>query len=141
METSKPVLLTPNKEIADPFRRVAVAWNGSQSAAQAVHHAMAFLTAAEEVTVLDVANPVFGGPPAPQAAEFLGWHGITARTHGVEAGSGKPVGVALLEAAGQVGAGMLVMGAYSQGRVRRMIAGGVTRAVMERTGLPVFMAH
>jgi nucleotide-binding universal stress UspA family protein len=36
---------------------------------------------------------------------------------------------------------MLVMGAYSQGRVRRMIAGGVTRAVMERTGLPVFMAH
>ena len=31
------------------------------------------------------------------------------------------------------------MGAYSQGRVRRMIVGGVTRAVMERTRMPILL--
>jgi nucleotide-binding universal stress UspA family protein len=141
METGKPVLLTPNKPVEDPFRRIAVAWNGSASAAQTLGHAMSLLGRAEEVTVLDAANPIFAGPPASQAAEYIGWHGVAARVVTVAAGTGRPAGLALLEAAGAAGAGMLVMGAYSQSRVRRMIAGGVTRAVMERTGLPVFMAH
>jgi len=141
METSGPVILAPNDVQGEPFERIAVAWNGSASAAQAMRHALPLLSKAAEVTVLGVHNPVFGGPPAAQAVDYLGWHGIATRAVAVDVSGGKPVGFALLEAASKVGAGMLVMGAYSQSRVRRMIAGGVTRAVMERTGLPIFLAH
>jgi len=141
METCRPVLLAPQKTHDAPFRRVAIAWNGSASATQAIGHALPFLARAEEVTVLAVENPVFAGPPASQAVDYIGWHDIAARVVKVEIGSGKPAGIALLEAASAAGADMLVMGAYSQSRVRRMIAGGVTRAVMERTGLPILLAH
>jgi nucleotide-binding universal stress UspA family protein len=141
METSKPVLLTPVEVHADPFRRIAVAWNGSASAAQALGHALPFLAKAEQVTVFDLKDPVFGGPPAAQAAEYIGWHGITAQVVPLQVGPGKLLGPALVEATEAAGSGLLVMGAYSQSRVRRIIAGGVTRTVMERTRLPVLMAH
>ena len=141
METSKPVLLTPVESHPDPFRRIAVAWNGSASAAQALGHALPLLAKAEQVTVLDLKDPNFGGPPAVQAAEYIGWHGVTAQVVPLQVAPGKLLGPALVEATEAAGAGLLVMGAYSQSRVRRIIAGGVTRTVMERTRIPVLMAH
>jgi nucleotide-binding universal stress UspA family protein len=141
METGKPVLLTPVESHPDPFRRIAVAWNGSASAAQALGHALPLLAKAEQVTVLDLKDPNVGGPPASQAAEYIGWHGVAAQVAPLQVGAGKLLGPALVEATEAVGAGLLVMGAYSQSRVRRIIAGGVTRTVMERTRIPVLMAH
>jgi nucleotide-binding universal stress UspA family protein len=140
IDTNRPVLVTPPKTHEEPFRRIAVAWNGSAPAAHAVARALPFLTAADKVTVLAVQDTEFGGPPAPQAVDYLAWHGVNASSIPVEPGS-KPVGIALLEAAGNAGANMLVMGAYSQSRVRRLIFGGVTRDILESAGLPVMMAH
>src|SRR5262249_8053272 len=117
-----------------------ISWNGSAPAAHATAEAMPFLRAAEQVTVLAVQDTEFGGPPASQAVEDLAWHGIQARSLPVTPGR-KPVGIAVLQAAGNANADMLVMGASSQSRVRRMIFGGVTRDILESAGLPVLMAH
>ena len=140
IDTNRPVMVTPPKVHTDPFRKIAIAWNGSAPSAHAVARALPFLTAAEKVVVLGVQDTEFGGPPAPTAVDYLAWHGVTADTVHVEPGS-KPVGIALLEAAGNAGADMLIMGAYSQSRVRRLIFGGVTRDILESAGLPVMMAH
>ena len=56
----------------------------------------------------------------------------------VEGGS---TGSALLAAASSAGANLMVMGAYTHSRMREMIMGGVTRRVLEKTGIPVLMAH
>ncbi|MEE8544225.1 MAG: universal stress protein, partial [Alphaproteobacteria bacterium] len=39
------------------------------------------------------------------------------------------------------GADLLVMGAYTRSRVRRLIFGGVTREVLEGADIPLLMAH
>jgi nucleotide-binding universal stress UspA family protein len=36
---------------------------------------------------------------------------------------------------------MLVMGAYTRSRMRRLIFGGVTSEVLEHTEVPVWMVH
>src|SRR5262249_8985899 len=140
IDTNRPVMVTPPTFHDEPFRRIAVSWNGSAPAAHATAEALPFLKSAAEGTVLAGQDTEFGGPPASQAVEYLGWQGVNARSLPVTPGS-KPVGIAVLEAAGNAGADMLVMGAYSQSRVRRMIFGGVTRDILESAGLPVLMAH
>jgi nucleotide-binding universal stress UspA family protein len=39
------------------------------------------------------------------------------------------------------GAGLIVMGAYTHGRIRPIVFGGVTNHVMQNAALPVLMAH
>ena len=46
-----------------------------------------------------------------------------------------------MDEAEAIGADLLVMGAYSQSRVRERVLGGVTRAIMDRADLPVLMAR
>ncbi len=40
-----------------------------------------------------------------------------------------------------IGADMVVMGAYGHSRFREAILGGATRNMLEQAELPVFMAH
>jgi nucleotide-binding universal stress UspA family protein len=51
----------------------------------------------------------------------------------------KDVGAGLLHAAGEFGADLLTMGAYSHSRLRQLLLGGVTRTVLEHATLPVLM--
>ena len=69
------------------------------------------------------------------------WHSIRAEALEVpSAGPGK-VGQILLEKVGEIGADLLVMGAYGHSRLREMILGGATREVLGHAALPVLMAH
>ncbi|MBN8901048.1 MAG: universal stress protein, partial [Rhodospirillales bacterium] len=47
----------------------------------------------------------------------------------------------LLEAAAELGCGLLVMGGYGHGRLREAVFGGFTRAVLQAAPMPVLMAH
>lgn len=46
-----------------------------------------------------------------------------------------------MAAAARVGAGLLVMGAYSHTRLREMVLGGVTQHVLHHAPIPVLLAH
>ena len=52
-----------------------------------------------------------------------------------------PVGAQLLKLAHELGADLLVMGAYAHGEWREALLGGVTRYVLDHAGLPVLMRH
>ena len=41
----------------------------------------------------------------------------------------------------ELGADIIVMGAYTHSRMRQLILGGVTRHVLEHSNLPLLMAH
>ena len=52
----------------------------------------------------------------------------------------RSVGDVLLDEDAEIGADLLVMGAYSQSRLRDMVPGGVTKAILTHADVPVLMA-
>jgi nucleotide-binding universal stress UspA family protein len=52
-----------------------------------------------------------------------------------------PFGQDLLDKARELGADMLVMGAYAHSPLREALLGGVTRHVLAHADLPVLMRH
>lgn len=135
-ETARPVLVPGTGAPPDAYRRVCVAWNGSLEASRSITAALPFLAKAEEVTVAHTANLEEGRSPQ-DVVEYLGCHGVRATTRALP--SGQPVAETLAIAARD--ADLLVMGAYTHGRLWQLIVGGVTRHMLEAAAIPLFMAH
>jgi nucleotide-binding universal stress UspA family protein len=66
---------------------------------------------------------------------------VKVESRALQGGSESDVGAAVLAAAGDVGAGLLVMGAYGHTRFREWVLGGVTRHVLAHAALPVLLRH
>jgi nucleotide-binding universal stress UspA family protein len=96
-----------------------------------------FLRQAEEVFVLAGTRL---GADAPGTPAILTEHGITAELHVLPIGSGS-FGSALLHEAHELGADMMVMGAYQHSPIRERLLGGVTRFALTNADLPVLMRH
>ena len=119
---------------------VAVAWNGRLEAGRAVAAAMPFLTTADRVHILTLRSGHVPGDEGERLVESLAWRGITATANRIEPAGGPPF-AALTRRAEELGADLLVMGAYGHSRVQEMILGGATRHVLGHAGPPVLLAH
>ncbi|MBF0094404.1 MAG: universal stress protein [Alphaproteobacteria bacterium] len=139
MESGRPVLLVPPKPPSTLGRRIVIAWNGSIEAARAVSAAMPLLTRAESVSVV-VAVHEETCCDARELVTQLSWRGVVADIRRV-ALSGAKFGPSLLEEAAARYADLIVMGAYTHSRLRQLLLGGVTRHVLEKSGLPVLLSH
>lgn len=140
--SGRPVLVVPYAGSFSAIgRRVLVGWKPGREAARAVHDALPLLAGAELVTVLSV-NPGGGPEDLPGAAicRHLARHGIAAEARGTEA-AGLAEGDALLNAAADLGADLLVVGAYGHSRLREIVLGGVTRTLLDRMTVPVLFSH
>jgi nucleotide-binding universal stress UspA family protein len=136
--TERPVLVVPPGEAAAPFgTRVAVAWRDDARAAKAVLPALRCLRGAERVHVLAGVRHGAGPPALPR---ILVDHGVAAELHVLPIGPG-PFGRDLLNKAHELGADMLVMGAYAHSPLREALLGGVTRHMLAHADLPVLMRH
>jgi nucleotide-binding universal stress UspA family protein len=139
-DTGKPVIVAPPSPPPALLEGPAVIfWTGSAEGSHAVSSAMPLLAAAKGVTVV-ASNP--GGKPTDTGPliDYLAWHGIRA-----QARDPLPItptaGAELLSGATREGAAFLVMGAYTQSRLRQLIYGSVTKHVLTNASLPVLMAH
>ncbi|HYM30799.1 MAG TPA: universal stress protein [Candidatus Cybelea sp.] len=139
-ETGRPVLVIPRTITEAIGRTIAIAWNGSIEVSRALRFAMPFLKQAEKVVVLSVREEAHYGPPAEDAVDYLAWHGITSAAANLPGGA-RTQGQTLLAAAADNGADMMVQGAYTRSRMRRLIFGGVTAEVLAQTTIPVLMTH
>jgi len=140
MHSGRPLLLAapaPRSSLGDT---IMIAWNGSAESARAVGAAIPFLEAAGSVTVVTGNEGELPGPGADDLNRYLSWHGISGKSRIVDVND-RPVGEVLLEAATEIKADLLVMGAYSHSRLREYIFGGATRYILDEGNLPVFMAH
>ncbi len=145
LASGKPILVVP---YAGRFEKVGgcvlVAWNASREAARAVADAMPLLAGADAVTVMAVdPQPERDGDgdlPGADIALHLARHGVTAqieRTVSAEV----PIGEVLLSRAADLGADLLVMGAYGHSRVHELLLGGATRSILASMTIPVLMSH
>jgi nucleotide-binding universal stress UspA family protein len=124
--------------------RVLVGWDASREATRAVADAMPFLTAAEAVTVLAIdphqGSKAHGDVPGADISRHLARHGVKAAVERTVS-AGVPTGDVLLSRAADLGADLLVIGAYGHSRARELLLGGVTRTILESMTLPVLMSH
>ena len=141
-DTGRPVLFSPRKELKALGNRVAIFWNDTAEVSRAVVGAMPFLEAADSVQVMAVADDSFDASAVTDFAGSLVWRGISAEVHMVTSGHlNLSPGEALLEAAADFDADLIVMGAYSYSHLREMILGGVTQHILQVAGRPVLMMH
>lgn len=139
---SSPMLLMPDTGCQElRTERIAIAWNGSGEAAQAVKAALPLLTRATAVQVLDGERgglPGISPPPLPLRSWFAR-HGIEAQWQPFPAEHDE--GPALLAAAKAFRADLLVMGAWGRSPTSELTMGGVTRWMLRHASLPLLLAH
>ncbi len=125
-------------------RNVLVAWNGSREATRAVNDALPILERADKVTVLAV-NPGKNGNdhgdiPSADIALHLARHGVKAEASQTVSDE-LEVGSIILSRISDLGADLVVMGAYGHSRMRELMMGGVTRDLLRHMTVPVLMSH
>nr|WP_294501075.1 universal stress protein [uncultured Rhodopila sp.] len=135
--TERPVLVVPQGVSAAFGRRVAIAWRDDARTAKAIMPALRLLGSAEQVFLLAGVRP---GATPPGMPAVLADHGIEASLRIVPIGTGG-FRKLLLETLHELGADMLVMGAYAHTPLRELIFGGVTRYMCEHADVPVLMRH
>lgn len=138
----RPVLVVPRYGTFETVgERVLIAWNGSREATRAVHDALPLLTRATKVTVLSI-DPHDPGSRVPSAdiTLHLARHAVSAEADSTVA-LDIAVGDVLLSRAADLGADLIVMGAYGHSRVREMVLGGATRSILRQMTVPVLMSH
>ena len=139
-ESGRPVLIAPPTPPGKLGDIVVVAWNGSTETARTIALAMPFLAKAETVVVLSVEDGMVPGPTGGEIAHGLMRNGIAAKTQQIRAGD-RAVGAAILDQCRDLGADLLLKGAYTHSRLRQMIFGGATSHILGAAELPVIMAH
>jgi nucleotide-binding universal stress UspA family protein len=141
--SGRPVIIVPAAaEELSANGTIVAAWDGSAEAARAINDALTFLKPASRVVLL-VGVLAEGGEGAVQTDDMVAHlkrHGIEAEVVRVKASEGD-VGRLLLSTAKDLGADLMVMGAFHHSRWREFILGGVTLTVLEEATIPLFMAH
>jgi len=139
-----PVLVLPDGHtFPDKIKKIVLAWNDSSEALRATRAAMPFLQAAENVCITIIDPPAHGpdrSDPGGALSQMLARHGVNAEVS-VLARSMPRVSDILNRHVTDIGAGMVVMGAYGHSRFRESIMGGATRHMLELAEVPILMTH
>lgn len=137
-ECDVPALVLPEEPSALDSTTVLIGWDGSRQSLKAVKGALPLLQQAERVEVC-VFDPK-GDAPGQSLATMLARHDVAVEVAALPRPT-VSVASALAQRAREIGAGLLVMGAYGHSRFRESIIGGVTRDSLEDVTVPLLLAH
>jgi nucleotide-binding universal stress UspA family protein len=138
LNSSKPVIILPQKDNITNFKNICIAWNQSTQAALAVTAAIPLLKMAENVTIVSNGEEHRVGPKSSHLKKYLKSWGIKTK---LKRSNDKNDTHALLNAYKETDADLMVMGGYSHNRLRQKIFGGVTQYMLEEADIPVFLLH
>lgn len=144
--SGRPVLVVPQAfPCGNIGERVVIGWNATRECARAVADALPILRGAEMVRVLTIPTiPLEGEKEALVSAEDLGRHlsrhGVKVTVATAAAGLLSAHDV-LLNEVSDSDADLLVIGGYGHGRMRELLLGGVTRAMLRHGTGPVMLSH
>jgi nucleotide-binding universal stress UspA family protein len=141
-DSGRPLIIVPPGHSSFDARHVLIAWDGGASAARTVAGALPILRAAEAVEILSIAGEgeLDGTLPGTELAPHLARHGIKVTVNLTEAGSGDVADVIMARAA-DLGAGLIVAGAYRHSRLRELLLGGVTQSLLKDCEVPLHLSH
>lgn len=133
-DSGRPVLVVPEDHALEaPPSRVVIGWDATPACVRALHGALPFIRRATETVIVTVTDDkeLRAGQSGIEVAHLLARHGATARFSAVQRGSGGVVG-AIMAAAQEIQAEMIVMGAVRHAPLRDIIFGSATRDLLDR---------
>ncbi len=136
-----PVLVCPESAPASLGSKILLAYDGSGAAKRALaSFAASGLARGREVHVVTIDdNGAVAWDMANKAVQALQAADITAKGHNlVSLLSNVEV---ITKLAKDLGAGMIVMGAFTRSRLRELFSGSVTRSLVETTEIPLYLQH
>ena len=145
MEAGRPVLIVPlYGNFSNIGTCVLAGWNATRESSRAIFDAVPLMQAADKVYVCWVDpskdEDAAGQLPGAEIAATLARHDIKATVEPLPT-SGLMAGEALISHAADIGADLLVMGAYGHTRMREFVFGGATQYVLQSMTLPVLLSH
>ena len=141
-ESGRPILIAPPTPPNHIGNNILIGWNGGTETARAIALGKFLLREAENVTVLTVEGGMVPGPSAEEVITNLRRDGVVAGLKEVPGRrSAADAGKIILEQANELGADLVIKGGYTQSRLRQMIFGGATAAILASAEVPVLMAH
>lgn len=140
--SGRPTILLPEVEPARKLHNVAIAWDGSRVAARAVADARQVLRRASTITVLTVTGdkPLEQMDTAALLVQALNARGLSAGALTFEA-EDRPIDVSLQQRALEIGADLMVMGAFGHSKLRDFVLGGATKGLLSDVRLPILLSH
>jgi nucleotide-binding universal stress UspA family protein len=141
VNSGRPLLIVPRSVPRPLLETVVVGWKESAASARAIAAASPLLRFARRVVIINVAEDNSPGLEAlDRARQQLAWHKVTAET--LRLGDGIATAETLLpRAVADLNAGLLVVGAFGHSRLRETVFGGVTRSLVKRADVTIFIAH
>jgi hypothetical protein len=140
-ESGRPVLMVQRDKVLDvPGKRLAIGWNSSKEAAQAISSMLNNLKRADKVYVLSSEKRMKQPINADDACVYLSCQGITAETAIIDT-KRQSIGEALLARSQELECDRLIVGGYSRPKIRDIIMGGVTGHLLKHADLPVIFVH
>jgi nucleotide-binding universal stress UspA family protein len=137
----RPVLISNSAPPSTLIGTIMVCWKDTPEAARAVGAAMPFLTRAQRVVVVSVAEDGENlAESINDVARQLAWNGIDAETRIIAAKDGT-VPALLASAAQECGADLVVAGAYGRSRMHEVLFGSCTQSMVRKADRPVLLMH
>ena len=123
---------------------VLVAWDETREATRALNDALPLIEDAKSVTVMTVVPHEKEAErlhaPLRRVVGHLERHGLPVRAEESMRGD-MAVSDLLLSRAADLGADMIVAGAYHHSQLREALVGGVSRDLLRHMTVPVLMSH
>ncbi|QDP24746.1 universal stress protein [Bradyrhizobium cosmicum] len=145
MQSGRPILVVPDGVNWLDLRSALVAWKDTPEARRALADALPMLRKARDIAVVAIPEGDDDRPVAvagvTDVTAWLARHGVAATARVCEAARNETVAGQLEKVAGDVGASLIVAGAYGHSRFREMILGGVTQYLVTQSARCVLLSH
>jgi nucleotide-binding universal stress UspA family protein len=145
MQAGRPLLVAPDNANWFDLRSVLVAWKDTPEARRAAAASLPMLRKARDVTVAEIIEQ--GGSRSAaesRVRDVVAWlsrHGVAASGLVPDHDGGRDATVQLDGVAADVGAGVIVAGAYGHSRFRELILGGMTAHLIAQSTRCVLLSH
>lgn len=139
-ESGRPVFAIPGTPFrSETIRRAIVAWSSTHESARAAHDFLQLGLQCDVVvvTISEAPDPDDSGKNFVENLHRRG-HGGSFASVPKKEGS---VAETLLSHAVEIGADLIVCGAYGHSQAREMLLGGTTRHLFDRTHIPTFFSR
>jgi nucleotide-binding universal stress UspA family protein len=145
MQAGRPLLIVPDMVNWFDLRSVLVAWKDTPEARRAIVDSLPMLRKAKNVIVAEIVEAGGGRPAAvSRVRDVVAWlsrHGVSASELVPEKDGGRDATAQLDGIATDVGAGVVVAGAYGHSRFRELILGGMTQHLITQSSRCVLLSH
>ncbi|NKK70853.1 universal stress protein [Rhizobium leguminosarum bv. viciae] len=139
--SGRPLVLFPATSVCSRVDTIALAWDGSATAARALSCARIFIERATKVQVISITDDKeIDDANRALLISSLKHSGFEVQDVSLQAG-GETATAAIQSAALERKADLLIAGGFGHSRLREFILGGVTRELLVKAVLPVLLAH